>query len=326
MEISFINKDLSRIQKRSPIMNKIGKEVFINWIIENLIKAKKIKLIANNSKVNINLKKILDKKYFSITRYDVELNNYIRDLFIQISTIEKQTDVITNNIIYRLFNTIEAQENIGFIRESRYSYERIVNKIENLNYKNFIENKKSKKEDINEIIKVYDFIYKNNIHKKILELNENINKKNLEKTIKLLRTIPNINEYKIINILIDLGQYDFYKFNEEDCIYLRKEIIFVIKELFDKYDELEFEELYYWLYKNSKKIIKEIYEIEIDFKIYDLDIILYDLYYIIRKIYNDCFEGDFLTNVDMNVINSQSRSKHSEEYHIKMADGRCLEF
>lgn len=326
MATSFINKELSRIKNKNPIMNKIGKEIYVNWIIENLIKTKKIKLVSNSSKININLKKILDKKYFEIFRYEVELNSHIKDLFEQIAIIEKNTDVIANNIIYRLFNTIEAQENIGFIRESRYTFERISKKIDNLNYKNFIENKISEKENINEIIKVYDYIYKNEIHKKILEYNENINKRNLEKTIKLLRTIPFIDEYKIFNILIDLGQYSFYKFNEEDYIYLRKKVIYTLKELFDKYDELEFEELYFWLYKNTKNIIKEFYDIELELKIYDLDIVLYDLSFIIKRIYNDCFDGEFLLNIDMASINPQHRSKNSEEYHVKMADGRCLEF
>lgn len=321
----YFNIDLSKIKNNNPKMNKIGKELFIHWILLNLNKSKRIKISLKDTKVTINLKNILEQKYFEIYRYDIDKNNHLRDLFQQIATIEKNTDVITNNIIYRIFNTIVAQENLGFIRESRYSYDRLSNKIDNLETNNFIENKNSKKDNIKEIIKVYEFIYKNEIHKQILELNSVISKKNIDKTIRLLKTIPFIDDYKAYSILIDLSQYEFYKFDINCFTYLRKEVIFTIKELFDNYDALDFDEIFYWLFFNYEEMIKENYNmVDCKLETYDLEMILYDLSFIIKKIYNDTFDGDDLTNIDMDNISPKNRSKNSEEFNLQIDDGRHL--
>lgn len=327
MAKKYFNIDNDKLINNNPKMNKIGKDLFVHWFLMNLIKTKNIKMSIKENKVTLNLKKVLEKKVFNVLRYDIEKNNYVKTLFTNLACIEKNTDVITNNIIFRIFDTIEAQENLGFIRETRFSYERLKDKIENLNIDKFIENKKPNKNDVIEIIKIYEYIYKNNIHNKILELNETINKKNLDKTLKLLKTIPFIDDYKAYLILIDLTKYSFYKFDIENYVFLRKEILFTLKELFDFYDGLDFDELLYWLFINQTKIINEFYEgFSYKFDLYDLDVMLYDLSFIIKRIYNDNFDGEFLSNIDMGSINPQNRSKNSEEYHVKMADGRCLDF
>lgn len=328
MAINYINIDINKVNKSKPILNKIGKDLFIHWILLNQIKNKKSTFKVNNSKVVFNIKKILEKQSFNILYNDLEINQYIHMLFKNIAEIENPKDVIANNIVFRIFNTIYAQENLGFIRETRYSFERISNKlnsIENINL--FIEQRKknNEKEEILKIIKVYEFIYKNNIHTKILKLNEVINQSNILKTIDILKKIPFVDEYKAYQIIMDLSNYNFYKFDKNLYIFLRNEVIYGLKELYDDFDSLSFNELLYKLYFTHNEMIKELYDINVNLNINDLDIILFDLSKVIKNIYGDSFNGEFLSNIDMQTINLKNRSKNSEDYHTQMADGRCLD-
>lgn len=328
MAINYIDVDLNKIIKSNPTMNKVGKDLLIHWILLNQIKNKKSTFKVNNSKVVLNIKKIIDNNKFNILYNDLEINHYIHTLFKNIAEIENPKDVVANNIIFRIFNTIYAQEHLGFIRETRYSFERIETKLSSINNIGmFLENRtrNNEKNEILKIIKIYEYIYKNNIHSKILKLNEVINQSNILKTIEILKKIPYIDEYKAYQIIMDLSHYNFYKFDKNLYIHIRKEVLYTLKELFDDYDGLSFNELLYKIYFEHNQIIKELYDVNINLNINDLDIILFDLSKIIKAIYGDSFDGDFLANVDMQTINPKNRSQNSEEYHVQMADGRCLD-
>lgn len=332
--MNYLGIDNNKLHSIDPAMNKIGLETYVHWILYNYKKKNNINIDLIDNKISRNVIKIIDQnQVFEIYRNKDKISKHYISFFKQVEQFEKFSDVIANSIIYRIFNSIEAQENIGFIRESRYDLDRLINKISKLEIKNFIKNKEVVFEDeletSLEIVSILEFIYENNIHNKIIEYNDNICIENLNKTILLLEKIPFVTKSIAYEIYVDICNLESYKYQNDLYLYISKKEEKTLTELFDKYNTFNFIELTYWIYKENDKLFSK-YGYEINNILKDkLDLPsikrnLNELLEIIKLIYNDNIESEYRKSPIMEKVDGKHRSDNSY-YKIVVANGRVLD-